>query len=210
MEWGCAPVTFESLAKRCVRERLDEPACAAVKLAVLAQQYVPGDSGRLVCKGGLRDGESCSTNDDCRREAVCWQGRNHGESCRTNLDCNEDPKQGSNLCFHAPTTGCDENADCPGVCEGSLAPCNGDVACGAPVCQGGVRDGEPCSNDAFCTQCTCSTTAQGDPSLLGSFSCTLDADFNSNCTEFTCNSTGFGGLTDESCNVGSDCESGVC
>ena len=229
MAWGCAPVTFEALAERCVGGRLDEPACAEAKLAVIAQQRAPGDPGNLVCKDGFQDGESCSTNADCRREAVCWQGPNHGESCTTNFDCNLDPRQGSDLCFHAPTQVCDSNADCPGVCEGSGESCNGDGDCNDPVCDGGFNDGIPCDNnnacpgtcvdsnmagnlclsDQPCTECLCSGSADVEEGTLQfAWSCTVDG-FIHTCFD-QCSSSGGAGVSGQPCATHNQCPSGIC
>lgn len=199
MASGCAaraPLTFKALAKRCVAERLDEPACAEAKLAAIAQQRAPGDPGPLVCKGGFQDGELCATSADCREEAVCWQGPNDGERCTTNFDCNTSSQTGSDLCFHAPTQVCDSDADCPGICEGTRAPCNDDADCAMPVCDGGIDDGQRCNNNNDCRGTCVNSSLAGTP-------CTSD----DICSESLC--TGLSVPGDPSsgvpCNSDADC-----
>ncbi|UCC30229.1 MAG: IPT/TIG domain-containing protein [Phycisphaerales bacterium] len=151
------------------------------------------------CIGGSKDGQSCTTDTECREAwcelmEVCIGGHNTGNPCTVNRECVPHCDGGSCVGGEAPGEGCSEDTDCA------------EVSCDTvTLCVGGEKEGESCTEDAQCLPyCENNLCVGGE---RDGQSCDTDRECNPTCDNEEC----VGGDRDgETCSLDSDCITTTC
>jgi hypothetical protein len=145
----------------------DGNACSFAAPLTCASDADCAHGGTPVCVGGDNDGQSCTTNEDCRPtragpcRTTCVGGPNAGNPCNINLDCPSGTCSGAKVCALGVNVhqACTTNTDCDNLCK---LTCTSGAFVGQvcnPVAGGGCVGGSPdpisaCSGAKTCANNT--------------------------------------------------------